>query len=590
MNITRQARTRTAGIYVLVLGTSLIVSALALSAVALQRLQNRLQTASSEMRQAQLNAAAAVQLGLLTMEQDEDWRASATDGTWFSDRATGRGTCTLEVTDPDDGLLSDDQDDPVVLVGIGTIGQTEQRLVTTVYPQREPMGCLRYGVAVGDRIEVNSDILRVLGKISAYQAVAGSSAVYGDLEAVGITGGTYYGSTTLVDEEDRPEMPDWLTVFDYYLNNGTQINIADLPTSSPNLALNPSFESGTVYWTGSPPDMGTAEIAQKSDEIHSGSYSIEVKNLSGLNAAGAAQYIDGFVEPGAQYYVEAWIKLEDSVAGLFWLTLHTKGTDSSAQSSTSTSVVVAPNTWTKLSAMLTAPSWSGELEYAFVTVSTPPPLTIGKFHVDDVAIYEGVAGRYIYRKVLSPGLNPFGTGQTNAQGIYWIDCDGNRLIIKRSRIHGTLLVLNAGSGSEIAPGPIHWSPAMPGYPALIVAEDDGSDADFAIRATNRGLSEKENGVNFNPTGSAHDEFGSDSDLVDIYPSEIRGLVAVKGQLVFQNSPLIRGQIIVGDRIDDSSGSLEVEFQPDSVITPPPGFQGFYKYEHRPGASRKEVVP
>jgi hypothetical protein len=452
------------------------------------------------------------------------------------------------------------------------------------------MGCLRYGIAVGDRIELNNDVLRVSGRISAYQSVAGSSAVHGDLEAVGITGGTYNGSTTLVDEDDMPEMPDWQAVIDYYRTNGTQINISDLPTSSPNLIRNPGFESGTAYWTGSPPGIGTAEISQKSNQVHSGTYSLEAKNLSGLQAAGAAQYIDGFVEPGAPYYFEAWVYIDDSIAGLLQLRLHTKGTNSAAQFNASTSITVASRTWIKLSAMLTAPSWSGDLEYAYVSVATPTPLLIGKYYVDDVVVYEGVAGRYIHRKVLSPGLNPFGTGQTNAQGIYWIDCSGNRLIIKRSRIHGTLLVLNAGPDSEIGTGPIHWYPAMPGYPALIVADDDGSDGDFTIRASNRVLSEKENSVNYNPIGSAHDEFASDVDEVDIYASEIRGLVAVKGKLTFQNSPLIRGQVIVGDDITDSSGTLEVEFQPDSLLAPPPGFRGSYQYERRPGATQKVVVP
>jgi imidazolonepropionase len=47
-----------------VLGTSLIVALLALSTLALQRIQNRMLTTTADIRQAQLNAEAAIELGL----------------------------------------------------------------------------------------------------------------------------------------------------------------------------------------------------------------------------------------------------------------------------------------------------------------------------------------------------------------------------------------------------------------------------------------------------------------------------------------------------------------------------------------------
>ena len=99
---------------------------------------------------------------------------------------------------------------------------------------------------------------------------------------------------------------------------------------------------------------------------------------------------------------------------------------------------------------------------------------------------------------------------------------------------GTLLVVNPGASSCVNNGPINWQPAVAGYPALLVDSDNGTSADFAIYATNRMLSEKENGVNFNPTGAPHDEFGQDADTNDIYRSQIRGLIAIRHDLTFQN--------------------------------------------------------
>src|SRR5262249_22250798 len=152
---------------------------------------------------------------------------------------------------------------------------------------------------------------------------------------------------------------------------------------------------------------------------------------------------------------------------------------------------------------------------------------------------------------------------TNAQGLYWIDCGLSKLTIERSRIKGTLLVLNPGTGSGVGGGPIHWSPAVAGYPALLVHADTSTNANFTILATNRALSESENGVDFNPTGAPSDEFGQDADTNDIYTSEIRGLVAVENNLTYANNGLLRGALVVGNDLTSTSGALEVNYAPDS---------------------------
>ena len=163
------------------------------------------------------------------------------------------------------------------------------------------------------------------------------------------------------------------------------------------------------------------------------------------------------------------------------------------------------------------------------------------------------------------------------------------MIIERSRILGTLLVINPGANSCVSNGPISWSPAVAGYPALLVDADTAADADFTINATNRALSEKENGVNFNPAGAAHDEFGQDADTNDIYRSAIRGLIAVRDDLPYQNRALVRGQVIVGDDLTNSSGELEVEYLPDSLLNPPPGFSPLTPIR-RPASVQKAVLP
>ena len=570
------------------------MSVLALSALTLQRVQNRMLIASADVQQAQLNAEAAIELGLLAMKQDENWRTTYTNGAWFSGRGTGVGTCTLQVVDPVDGDLDDSPSDPVVMTGIGSSGSAVQRVERTVDPYVEPLDCLRSSVAAGDAIGLTGTVLRATnsGLVSANSTSASASTVYGTVQAVTVSGSTYSDTTTQIAAADLPEMPDWQTVFDYYRTNGTEIIYGNLPQMSQlNLGKNVGFESGTTDWTGSPTGVPVATITQSNNFVHGGSYALRISGRTDW-WAGAAQYIDGYVKPGQQYYVEAWVYLTGVLPGNYYFTIYTKGTgNGSANTDGGGTTLVPAGIWTRISGNVTAQSWSGPLEYAFVKFASADSASGSTtFYLDDVIIRETTTGRFIYRQVLGPGVNPIQSGATNAQGIYWINCAGNKLVIERSRIKGTLLVVNPGSGSCIGAGPINWSPAVAGYPALLVDADIATDADFAILATNRSLSETENSVNYNPTGANSDDFGQDADTNDIYPSQIQGLIAVEDDLTYQNNALVRGQLVVGDDISATSGTLEVDYRPDSLLNPPPGFAADPAYVGRPSSVRKTVLP
>jgi hypothetical protein len=587
----KNAKHRTGGVYIAVLATALVVALLSMSALVGQRLQNRMIVASADMRQAQLNANSAVELAILTMKQDTNWRTTYTNGNWFVNRGTNSGTCTVNVTDPVDANLANSADDPVVVLGIGYSGEAEQRVKVTVDPRKGPLSCLRSAIAIGDAIALQGDILRANSSlISANQVSASSSQVYGKVEAGSISGSTYNGTTTQITSEKRPTMPDWASVFSYYRTNGTQIDINTLPTQMPNLGRNVGIENGSTDWTGTPTGMPAADIQSTGGIFHSGANSLRVQNRSAWNA-GVAQYIDAFVKPGQQYTLDGWIYMPGvpTLVKNFRFTLFLKRTGGSLQQDSGPDTYVLAQGWRPISATLTAPTWTGNLEYAFIKIASADTNNTNDFYFDDLTIRETTTGRFIYRQVLSPSLNPFGS-QTNAEGIYWIDCGGNKVVIERSRIVGTLLLVNPGANSCIANGPISWSPAVAGYPALLVDADNASGADFSINATNRPLSEKENGTNFNPAGASHEDFGQDSSTNDIYRSAIRGLVAVRDDLTFQNRALIRGQVVVGDDLNNSSGELEVEYLPDSLLNPPPGFTAPYTYIRRSASVQKAVAP
>jgi Tfp pilus assembly protein PilX len=593
----RNQSNRRGSVYLAVLGTALIVSLLAFSALALQRVQNRMLSASVDVRQAQLNAEAAIDLGLLAIKNDPNWRTTHSNGNWFSNRDTGEGSCTLTVIDPIDANLADSATEAIVMTGIGTADKAVQQVVRTIDSYTEPLGCLRSSVAAGGALSLSNAVLRAgnSGLISASSSSASGSTVYGEVQALTVSGSTYAGTTSEIAAADRPAMPTWSTVFNYYRTNATAIPLGNL-SSTLSIVRNGTFETGTTYWTGAATGVPTATIAQSNVRKHAGTYSLLVSNRSAWNA-GASQYITGEAKPGQQYYVEAWIWSDTLLPRYFRIRVATKGTGSSESNQNSVDLIVLGSQltgWTKISATLPANSWSGDLEYAFVKIAWSDSNSSSpfyNFYVDDVVIQETTTGRFLYRCALGPGVNTLG-GATNAQGLYWIDCGGNKVVIERSRIKGTLLLVNPGSGSCIGPGPINWSPATPGYPALLVEDNIGSadDADITIAASNRSLSEAEDGFNYNPSGMSHESFGTDSDTNDIYPSEIQGLVVVEDDVTFQNNSLVRGAVIAGDAISATSGVLEVDFRPDSLFSPPPGFTGTSSQVGRPLSIRKAVVP
>jgi len=596
MNRHRKNSARSGGVYIVVLGTALMVSVLGMSSLVLQRIQNRQLSATEEIRQAQLNAETAIELGMLILQDESNWRTARTNGRWFTARGTGAGTCTLDVVDPIDANLADDDKEPIVLLGIGNRGKAEQRMKVTVDPIKIPLDCLKSTVAAGDLVDMQSDTLRANGLVTANQVTANASNVYGTVTAVTVSGSTYHGTSTQVNASTLPQMPAWQTAFDYFRTNATPISISDLPTVTPNLGRNTGIEGIATEWTGDPPWslLENSDIAQVNTFKRGGTHSLRVDDRDQWYS-GAAQRVDDFVKAGVQYNIEVWVYQDHGLSRNFRLTLVTKGTASGSPLFESGAAVAVPLGvlnigWTKVSATLTAQPWSGNLEYAFVLVAGGDTVSDDEFYLDDLVIRENVTGRFIYRQVLSPGVNPYGSGTTNAQGIYKIDCGGQRVVIERSRISGTLLLINPGANSCVGDGPIHWAPYVAGYPALLVEADTAADADFSIRATNRSLGEKENGVNFNPTGSTHADFGQDSDTTDIYRSQITGLIAIEDDLTFQNTPLVRGQIIVGDDIANCSGTLDIEYQPDSLLNPPPGFLAPNGYRRRPGSATKAVLP
>lgn len=542
----KQRSSRQGGVYIAVLGTALIVSVLGLTAVLLQRVQNRLLIESADIVQAQRNAETAVELAQLMMTQDDNWRSNRASGRWLTRQDTGAGTATLDVVDQVDGNLADDPDQPVLVRAFGYHGETsgapsrveaDQRLELLLDPVRTPLDCLRAG-------------------------------------------------------QQNQQLPNWSDVFDYYQTHGTELAMASLPNRTPNsphFSRNHDFANNTRnYWIEQPPGLPAAVYSGPEEHVgHDKCLQVDRNDPR----AGAANSLNvSLLKPATRYRVAVDVHANCDLlitSNWFRISLITQYADNSFETFTgSATQVFGVEGWKTIYSDIDTPAWPSTPTAVYLVINSDCPGGISHlFNVDNLDVYEQGA-RFIYRGILTKDFNQLYSGAPlNADGIYWIDCAGQNLVIERSRIEATLLLINPGASSRVAYGPIAWSPALPGYPALIV------NGNFAIQATNQTLSESENGVNYNPIGASHPSFGDDDwgdgiDPAEInsYNSQIRGLIATFGDLSYQNNPPLRGQVVTFGTV---TGSADFVYSSESLLSPPPGFYR-YRYERRPGSIVKAV--
>jgi len=173
--------------------------------------------------------------------------------------------------------------------------------------------------------------------------------------------------------------------------------------------------------------------------------------------------------------------------------------------------------------------------------------------------------RTIAEVVFSPGRNPYWPGTTNPQGIYYVTCEGQDVCIRDCRIVGTLVLLNAGPNTRIE-GSVNWQPAVENYPALLV------DGNLTFRQSAAALDEEALARNFNPGHTPYDG-QSDGDILDCYPSRIKGLIYVKNNAFAEpGTHTVHGVIVVGNTFKANPGGLlNLRYDARFLNDPPPAF-------------------
>ena len=215
MRTTRRSRLL-GSVYIHVLGASMLVTIIGLAAVTAVRLQTRAVQRASDDVVARACAVSAVELGLLQVEQDPNWRTAWPNGAWLSDKSLGDGTFILEGVDPQDGDLTDSVYEPLILTGIGTKGIARHKMQVVLVPVIGPLEALDTCLHASETVTVGlGHSITVQGAPLSTNAVLNvSGTVNGDAEADTVQGsGTIAGSTTA--PADAKEMPGSSVISDY---------------------------------------------------------------------------------------------------------------------------------------------------------------------------------------------------------------------------------------------------------------------------------------------------------------------------------------------------------------------------------------
>lgn len=556
----RATHPRRGSIYIIVVGTSLLVSLLGLSALLQQHVNRRTFRSTFDTVQARNNAFTALRIGVLLTKNDPDWRYAYPNGVWEQDVILAKGTYTLLGEDPSDSDLADNATEPVVLTGIGMYGDVTHKTQITLIPANRGFTCLEAALHSNIDVLVEGATLNNDQLISANRNVdADTAAVNCDAEAVNaIVGNTFNGTTT--SGITTRTMPDVNDVFAYYLDNGTVIDRDSLPLGYSNVLSNPGFESGTTAWSGA-----GCTVTQDPAEFVGGVASGKVTGRTDYRD-GPEQVVTEVIQNGVTCDVGAWVKTNSTMNVDMTVSLRIDSSGDGVQWFDSSFLnVIDTDGWKQITGSLT-PTWTGTLNSASLLVTTENGDPVMDFHVDDLLFKESGSERTIHNKVLSPNSNPFGP-TTNKLGIYIIDLATARIFIKNTRIVGTLVLIRPSSASRIGGGSaVNWEPAVAGFPALLV--DNG---DITINPSDSGLNESAGQINFNPPGTPY-QGNEDVDQLDIYSSEIKGLIYSTKKIKLKNRPTITGAVIADDDVEVWD-TLNLTWNPAYLTNPPPGFQG-----------------
>ncbi len=136
------AHTRRGSTYVLVLGGSIVLMVVGMSALALARVQARSTAVNVEVTQARFYADAVLEIVMHRLADDSTWRSSLTHDVWTTPEVLGDLTFSYKLVDEGDGNLADDTTEPVRCYARAQLGDAVRLVSVELTPTGEPYNVL----------------------------------------------------------------------------------------------------------------------------------------------------------------------------------------------------------------------------------------------------------------------------------------------------------------------------------------------------------------------------------------------------------------------------------------------------------------
>lgn len=229
-----QTAVRCGSVYVAVLGVSMILGIIGLTALHTSRAEVAELAAVEQTARAELLAQSAIEYALCVIEADSAWRTSYTNGqelpsnSWIS--LGGSGGFRAAASDVD-GNLADNQGDGVTLRGIGQSGKSTSVVIVDAEPSQGPLTCLDSSLHAGGSIGFQSAASTSNQTVSSNNSISITpllASYSGDAWTTGLIVGLVGGSSQILQTPPR-QMPDTTAAFAYYLANGTKIDMSSIP-------------------------------------------------------------------------------------------------------------------------------------------------------------------------------------------------------------------------------------------------------------------------------------------------------------------------------------------------------------------------
>ena len=552
------SKKRAGSIYIVAMGTSLIVVCLAMASLQAVRVQRRINDELSQIANAKKLAQSGIEFAQQKIITDSAWRTYFTHGTPVTRTTTG-GSFSVTLTDPVDGVIANQTTDPIIVTSTGNFGSASQKLTAYLEPQRQLFAACRS--ALYAPTEILFEGCTITANQWAYcdnqiTTIANPIVNMNCLAGILYKTSRGYSQRAVLGGKWPMDKPDLLPtssgyVGKYYIDNGVTINASDLPTGGTELIKNAGFITDTANWT---PNLCT--IAAVTEGL---SKSCLVSNRT-WTLGSPVQDITQHMLKGRNYTVTFYVRSVSK--GNFYplIVLNSSGSVLPIQLAGSV-VPVAKNVWTRVSSTINV-TWSGVLTKAEFRIGNTG---LNNYNFVDASLLNEnrIAGtRYIENVVLGNTANPFGSGIISLNGIYSLNVPGENLLIRDSRINASLVVQNA-SNVEIL-NAVSWEPTGRNFPALI------ANARINDLTSVTSLIEDTVGVNFNPAASPYQGV-SDADANDSYPSAITGAIVSTGEIRLEGRSTLSGPIHSGTIIRAKSSTININFPSDIILNPPPGF-------------------